>query len=141
MPSTRFETIHRPMKRLLMTLLVTWFLPVAVTAQEIKVGTLVIVHPMVDEAAKGQAFAWGSVKIKNEGKSPDELMAMSVEFAETALINTPVIVPATGQAITVPITFEKIKRQLSKDKAYAGELVFKRAGKIKIDLFVHHQAH
>jgi hypothetical protein len=96
---------------------------------------------MVDEAAKGQAFAWGSVKIKNEAKSPDELMAISAEFAETALINTPIIIPATGQVISVPITFEKINRQLSEDEAYAGEMVFKRAGKIKIDLFVHHQAH
>jgi copper(I)-binding protein len=129
------------MKRLLITLLVAWFLPVAATAHEIRVGTLVIVNPMVDEAAKGQAYAQGSVKIKNEGKSPDQLMAMSAEFAETALINTPVLVPATGQAITVPITFEKIKRQLSEAEAYAGELVFKRAGKIKIDLFVHHQAY
>jgi hypothetical protein len=127
------------MKGLPITIFPVWFLPVAATAYEITVGTLVIVHPMVDEAAKGHMLKAQS-KL-NEGKSPDQLMGMSAEFAETALINTPVLVPATGQAVSIPITFETIKRQLSEGEAYAGELVFRKAGMIKIDLFVHRQAH
>jgi hypothetical protein len=48
----------------------------------------------------------------------------------------PVVIPAKGQA-SVSLQFKNIKRKLSMDEAYAGELVFKHAGAITIDLMIH----
>jgi copper(I)-binding protein len=76
------------MKRLLVRLLLVLFLPLVATAHEIKVGDLVIVHPTVDEAEKGQAAARGSMEIRNEGKTPDKLLSVSAEFAEQARIES-----------------------------------------------------
>jgi copper(I)-binding protein len=112
-------------------------------AHEIKVGDLVIVHPMVEKAAKGQVSARGSVKIRNEGKTPDQLLSISAGFADKVTIEAPVPVPvpANGQAVSVPITFENIKQTLFEDAAYAGEMVFEKTGTIQVDLMVHSHAH
>lgn len=88
-------------------------------AHEIKVGDLIIVHPMVDEAEKGQVSTKGSVKIRNQGKAPDQLLSISSEFAAKAVIDAPVPVPipANGQTVSVPITYENIQSKLSEDEA------------------------
>jgi len=61
------------MKALVLTLLLAFSFPA--NAHEIKVGDLIIVHPMVDEAEKGQVSAKGSVRIRNDGKTPDQLLS------------------------------------------------------------------
>jgi copper(I)-binding protein len=111
-------------------------------AHEIRAGQLVIVHPMVDEAAENQAMAHGSMEIRNEGNSSDQLISISSEFAEQSEISgsTPVTIPAHGHA-AVAVLFKKIKTKLSEDEAYAGELTLAKAGKIKIDLMVHTHKH
>jgi copper(I)-binding protein len=129
------------MKLLALTLLFT--LSSTIQAHEIKVGDLVIVHPMVDTAEKGQVTARGSVKIRNEGKTPDQLLSISAEFADKATIEAPVPVPlpANGQAVSVSITFENIKQKLFEDAAYAGEMIFEKTGSIHVDVMVHSHAH
>jgi copper(I)-binding protein len=129
------------MKALVLALLLAFSFPA--NAHEIKVGDLIIVHPMVAEAEKGQASAKGTVKIRNNGKTPDHLLSISAEFAEKAVIDAPVPVPvpANGQAVSIPITYEIIKRKLSEDEAYASEFVFEKAGTMKVDLMVHTHAH
>lgn len=114
----------------------------AAQAHEIKIGNLVIVHPMVDEAKKGQASALGSVEIRNEGNATDSLLSISSEFADSVTLEAPlpVLVPANGR-VAIPLVFHNIKRKLSADEAYAGELVLEKAGAIRIDLMVHTQAH
>jgi copper(I)-binding protein len=114
----------------------------AVQAHEIKIGNLVIVHPMVDEADKGQAGALGSVEIRNEGTATDKLLSISSEFADKVTVEAPlpVIVPANGR-VSVPLVFHNIKRKLSAYEAYAGQLVLEKAGGIQIDLMVHSQPH
>jgi copper(I)-binding protein len=109
-----------------------------VQAHEIKAGNLVIVHPMVVEAADGQAVSRGSMEIRNEGSTPDQLLSLSSEFAEQCEIGgaTPVAIPAKGRA-AVDVLFRKIKAKLSEDEAYMGELTFEKAGKVKVDLLVH----
>jgi periplasmic copper chaperone A len=131
------------MRRLLFALPLVLCQSVLATAHEIKAGDLVIVHSMVAEAEKGQPSAQGSVKIRNAGKMPDQLLSISAEFAGKAIISAPVPVPvpANGRAVSVPLTFENIKRKLSENEAYDGELVFEKAGTIKIDLMVHTHAH
>jgi copper(I)-binding protein len=112
-------------------------------AHEIKFGNLVIVRPMVAEAKKGQASAQGLVKIRNEGNAADQLLAITAEFADKVTIGkpVPVLVPAGGQPVSVPLTFEKIKRKLSEHEAYDGELVFGEAGTIQVDLMVQTYVH
>jgi copper(I)-binding protein len=131
------------MKRLMVTVLLVMYLPLVALAHEIKVGDLVIVHPMVDETKKGQVSADGSVQIRNDGKTADQLLAVKAEFADTVKIGSPVPVqlPASGEVISIPLAFEGIKRQLSEDEAYAGEFVFQNAGTIKVDLMVHSHSH
>jgi periplasmic copper chaperone A len=129
------------MKILSLLLLIFVMAPVA-QAHEIKAGPLVIIHPTVDEAEKGQALARGSMEIRNEGKISDELLSIKAEFADEVTIETPgkVSVPANGRVL-VPIAFHGISRKLSEDEAYSGDLAFAKAGVVKIDFLVHPHAH
>jgi copper(I)-binding protein len=108
-------------------------------AHEIKFGDLTIVHPMADEAKRGQGSAKGTVKIRNEGTSPDELNSIRAGFAEEVkiLAPVPVSIPPNGQAVFVPVAFMNIKQELYEDAAYAGQLVFEKAGTIQVDFMVH----
>jgi periplasmic copper chaperone A len=128
------------MKRLLLSMFLI-LLSAAAHAHEIQVGNLVIVHPTVDEAQKGQAVAQGSMEIRNQGKTPDRLLSISAEFAETARIESTETAVPPGGRILVPVVFEKIKRQLSELEVYDGELIFEKAGTIKIEIMVHPHAH
>jgi copper(I)-binding protein len=111
-------------------------------AHEIKAGNLVIVHPMVDEAEDGQAVSRGSMEIRNEGSAPEKLVAISSEFATKSEIEGggPVTIPPHGRA-PVLMLFRDVHNKLSEDEAYAGELTFETAGKVKIDLMVHTHKH
>jgi periplasmic copper chaperone A len=128
--------------RILLPIVFLTLLSTAGAAHEIKVGELVIVHPMVDEAEKGQASAQGSLDIRNEGKAADQLLSITSEFAEQATIEAPlpVVVPANGR-VAISMRFQNIKRQLSENEVYAGELVFQKAGKVQVDLMVHTHPH
>ena len=111
-------------------------------AHEVKAGYLVIVHPMVNEAADGQVMSRGSLEIRNEGTKADKLLSISSEFAAQAEIDgpVPVVIPAQGHA-DVSLVFKNIKTKLSEDEAYAGELTFEGAGKINVDFMVHTHKH
>jgi copper(I)-binding protein len=117
-------------------------LSAATQAHEIKVGSLVIVHPMVNEAEKEQALSGGLMEIRNEGDTPDQLLSIKSEFANEVTIEgpVPVTVPAKERA-SVLLQFKNITRKLSEDEAYAGELVFEKPGTIKVDLMVHSHSH
>ncbi len=121
-----------------LTLPILLAMSVTAGAHEIRSGDLVIVHPMADEAEKGQAVSRGSVMIRNEGKGPDQLLSIKCEFAEEAIVESevPLVIPAKSQAPLI-LRFKNIKRKLSTDEAYAGELMFKNAGTVSIDLMVH----
>src|SRR5687768_9273505 len=69
-------------------------------AHELRAGNLVIVHPRVDEANDGQAFSRGSMVLRNESNTPDQLLSISSEFAEQTEIAGAVSVPipAKGRA-------------------------------------------
>jgi periplasmic copper chaperone A len=115
---------------------------VPTAAHEIKAGNLVIVHPMVDEADDGQAVSRGSMEIRNEGTTPEKLIGISSEFAAKSEIEggVPVTIPPHDRA-SVLMLFRDIHNNLSEDEAYAGELTFEKAGKVKVDLMVHTHKH
>jgi copper(I)-binding protein len=128
------------MKALLFAgLLALW--TTAATGHEIKFGDLEIVHPTVDEAKKGQVEAKGSMEIRNNGEAPDRLIAINAEFAEAARIESPDPTIPPNARILVPISFENIKRKLSEFEVYDGELIFAKAGRIKIEFMVHPHGH
>jgi copper(I)-binding protein len=129
------------MKPLLLWLVFLVLLSIPALAHEIKVGDLIIVHPTVDEADKGQAIAQGSMEIRNQGKMRDKLLSITVEFAETARIETTETAVPSGGRILVPIAFGKIKRRLSDLEVYDGELLFEKAGKVAVEFMVHPHAH
>jgi copper(I)-binding protein len=121
--------------------LVLVLLSAAAHAHEIKFGTLEIVHPTVDDAEKGQAFVQGSMEIRNHGDRADKLLSIRAEFAERVRFEITDSVVTPGGRILVPIVFENIRRQLSNLEVYDGELVFEKAGKVKIEFMVHPHAH
>jgi periplasmic copper chaperone A len=135
-----FRSGTMSLKVVLLALMVA-LAPSPASTHEITSGDLVIVHPMVDEAEKGQAESRGSMEIRNEGNSPDRLLSIKSEFADAVTIegSAPVTVPAKGRA-PVLMRFKNIKRKLSEDEAYAGELMFEKAGTVKVDLMVHTHA-
>lgn len=127
--------------KLLAFALLLILLPAMLQAHEIKVGDLVIVHPTVDEADKGQAAAKGSMEIRNEGSSPDKLLSMNAEFASEVSfeVPAPIVIPPNGRAL-IPLVFHNIKRKLSEDEAYSGELILE-LHRFQIDILVHRHAH
>ena len=128
--------------KILLLLISLILLPNSVHSHEIKSGSLIIVHPHVDEAEKGQAAARGSMEIRNEGTTTDQLLSITAEFASEATIEVPgAMIIAPHERVLVPIAFHGIKRKLSEDEAYDGELVFAKAGAVKIDFMVHPHDH
>src|SRR5688500_20390585 len=91
------------MKSLLTSIVLMVTLSTAALAHEVKVGHLVIVHPMVGEAEKGQAFAEGSVEIRNESEADDRLLSVTCECADTVTIENgrPMTIQAKGKASRV----------------------------------------
>src|SRR5688572_21332190 len=128
------------MKALVLTALFAFACPAQ--AHEIKVGDLVIVHPTVNEAEKGQATAQGSLEIRNEGLEAERLLSIEAEFAGNATLESlvDVTIPSQGRVL-VPVVYRKIKTKLLEDEAYAGELVFRQAGSCKIEILVHKHAY
>jgi hypothetical protein len=128
------------MKALVLTLVLAFSFPAQ--AHEIKVGDLVIVHPTVDEADKGQAIAQGSMEIRNEGVEDDRLLAITAEFSGNVTFESSVdvTIPPQGRVL-VPVVYRNIKRKLSEDEAHAGELVLNHGGGFKIEILVHKHAH
>jgi periplasmic copper chaperone A len=128
------------MKSLALALLLI-LVPESLQAHEMQVGDLVIVHPTVDEADKDQAIAKGSMEIRNDGSSADKLLSMTAEFADEVGFETPgpIKISPNGRAL-IPLVFHNIKRKLSEDEAYSGELIFEHR-RFKIDILVHRHVH
>jgi copper(I)-binding protein len=139
------EVSHRSCRRrsVLALALLLVFSGVVAHAHEIKLGDLTIVHPMADTAKRGQGSAKGSVKIRNEGTSREELNSIRAGFAEEVkiLAPVPVSIPPDGQAVSVPVAFMNIKQELYEDAAYEGQLVFENAGSIQVDFMAHSHSH
>jgi hypothetical protein len=112
--------VRRFLTVLFLVLLTSWG-----TAHEIKVGTLIIVHPMVDEAEDGQATVSGSKEIRNEGTNPRRLLLISSDFAGKAKIEGPLPL-LVKRPCPILIQFEKNNTKLSEYEVYNSELVFSR---------------
>ena len=130
------------MNSLLTSIVLMVPLSTAALAHEVKVGHLVIVHPKIGEAEKGQAFAEGSVEIRNESEADDRLLSVTCECADIVTIENgrPITIPAKGKT-SVVLRFGNVKRKLSEEEAYSGEMVFEKAGTVKLDLMVHSGHH
>ena len=144
--------------RVLRTILILAFLGIgAVTAaaHEYKAGDLEIVHPWARATLKGSTVADGFMKIINHGSTPDRLLAVSVEFAKTGQIHDMKLegdvmkmqeltggleIPAGATVELKPksmhVMFIGVNQELIPDEVVNGELMFEKAGKVKIEFMI-----
>ena len=128
---------------------------VAAYAHEFKAGDLEIVHPWARATLKGSDVADGFMKIINHGSTPDRLLAVSVEFAKTGQIHDMKMdgdvmtmreltdgleIPAGATVELKPksmhMMFIGVNQELLPDTMMNGELIFEKAGKVKVEFMI-----
>jgi hypothetical protein len=144
--------------RVLHTLLILAFLGLGAAgavAHEYKAGDLEIVHPWARATLKGSTVADGFMKIVNHGSTPDRLLSVSVEFAKAGQIHDMKMegdvmkmqeltggleIPAGGTVELKPkslhLMFVGVTGELMPDTVVDGELIFEKAGKVKIEFMI-----
>lgn len=127
----------------------------AAAAHEYKFGELEVVHPWVHAPLKGSKIVDGFMKIINHGTTPDRLLSVSVEFAagsqihdmkmegnvmKMAELKDGIVIPAGATVELKPqslhVMFMDLKEDLIPDEMVNGELVFEKAGKLKVEFMV-----
>ncbi|MES1151380.1 MAG: copper chaperone PCu(A)C [Dongia sp.] len=127
----------------------------AALAHEYKIGSLEIVHPWARAQLKGSDVADGFMKIINHGSTPDRLISITVDFAKTAQIHDMkmdgttmqmvelkdgLVIPAGATVQLKPkamhVMFLGVKDELMPDELVPGELVFEKAGRLKVEFMI-----
>jgi copper(I)-binding protein len=145
----------RPLNLLFFFGLFIFGLNSAAIAHEYKIGSLEIVHPWARAQLKGSDVADGFMKIINHGTAPDRLIAITVDFAKTAQIHDMKMdgttmkmvelkdgleIPAGATVQLKPksmhVMFLGVKDELMPDELIPGELVFEKAGKLKVEFMI-----
>jgi periplasmic copper chaperone A len=141
--------------RTLITFCLIGFGAVAASAHEYKAGDIEIVHPWARATLKGSDVADGFMKIINHGSTPDRLLSVSVEFAKAGQIHDMKMdgdvmkmneltggleIPAGATVELKPkslhVMFMGVNQELVPDLMMDGELVFEKAGKVKIEFMI-----
>jgi copper(I)-binding protein len=141
--------------RTLLTLGLIGFGAVAASAHEYKAGDIEIVHPWARATLKGSDVADGFMKIINHGSTPDRLLSVSVEFAKAGQIHDMKMdgdvmkmqeltggleIPAGATVELKPkslhVMFMGVNQELVPDLMMDGELIFEKAGKVKIEFMI-----
>ncbi len=121
------------------------------TAQEYKIGDLIIDHPIARATAPGARVGGGYVKIHNNGSTADRLtggqagFAGKVEIHEMKMENNimkmkPIVgglvIPASGIVTLAPgtnhIMFMKLSKALKEGAKHEATLTFEKAGDVKV---------
>ena len=140
------------------TIATVLFLAVTATAafaHEFKVGDLEIVHPWTRVPLKGTDVTAGYMKIINHGTTPDRLIGITVEFSKSAQVHEMKMdgdvmkmeemqggleIPAGATIEMKPksyhIMFMGLTEELVAAEMVDGELVFEKAGKVKVEFMV-----
>jgi len=141
--------------RTLLTFCLIGFGGVAAWAHEYKAGDIEIIHPWARATLKGSDVADGFMKIINHGSTPDRLLSVSVEFAKAGQIHDMKMdgdvmkmqeltdgleIPAGATVELKPkslhVMFMGVNQELVPDLMMDGELVFEKAGKVKIEFMI-----
>ncbi|MCX7304056.1 MAG: copper chaperone PCu(A)C [Hyphomicrobiales bacterium] len=128
----------------------------SVLAHEFKAGDIEVVHPWSRATPEGAKVAAGYAVIKNNGASPDRLIAVTGEIAgktevhemsvDSAGVMTmrPVLggleIPAGGEAELKPgsfhIMFMDLKQGAKEGEEFKGTLTFEKAGTVEVEFAV-----
>lgn len=145
----------RPLNFLLFFAVFIFGLNSAALAHEYKIGSLEIVHPWARAQLKGSDVADGFMKIINHGSTPDRLISITVDFAKTAQIHDMkmdgttmqmvelkdgLVIPAGATVQLKPkamhVMFLGVTDELMPDELVPGELVFEKAGRLKVEFMI-----
>ncbi len=137
-----------------LVLLVALALPVSASAQQFQLGSLVIDHPWSRPTTPGMPMGVAYLSITNRGKEPDTLIAASTPAAARVEMHQTTIAdgmarmrPVDGIAIAPGATVKvepggthlmlvDLRTALEPGKKVPLELVFRRAGKVIVQLTV-----
>ena len=131
------------------------FIAVAAHAHDYKAGALVIAHPWTPKPPVGAKVAAGFLKITNDGKEDDRLVAVSAEVADKIQIHGMTIengimkmfalpeglaVPA-GQTVELKsksshVMFMDLKTLPAEGQSFKAVLTFERAGEVPVEFKV-----
>lgn len=131
------------------------FIAIAAHAHDYKAGLLVIAHPWTPRPPAGAKVAAGFLKITNDGKEDDRLVAVSAEVAGKIQIHGMTIengimkmfelpeglaVPA-GQTVELKsksshVMFMDLKTLPAEGQSFKAVLTFERAGKVPVEFKV-----
>lgn len=131
------------------------FVPFAAEAHEYKVGNIEIEHPWTRATPKAAEVAAGFLKITNHGDQPDRLIGASSAISEIGQIHTMVMendvmkmqelkdgleIPAGATVELKPksfhVMFIGLRTDLVEGQKVEGELVFEKAGRIRVEFTV-----
>ncbi len=145
----------RPLNFLLFFAVFMCGLNFATDAHEYKMGDLEVVHPWARAQLKGSDVADGFMKIINHGTTPDRLIGITVDFAKTAQIHDMKMDGSTMQmvelkdGVEIPagatvelkpkamhVMFLDLSEALEPDELIPGELIFEKAGKLKVEFMI-----
>lgn len=120
-----------------------------------KVGDLVVIHPWSPAPKAGAKVAAGFMVIENKGSTPDRLVAVNSAVAGTIQIHSMSIengvmkmaelpdgleIPAGGKVELKPkglhIMFIDLKEPILLEVPFDAELVFEKAGTVKVEFMV-----
>ena len=138
----------------------------AASAHEYKFGDLTIAHPWSRATLPGAKVAAGYLTIKNNGSTPDRLIAVSAEIAGKGEIHEMTVkdgvmnmrpiaggieIPAGGEVKLEPgayhIMFMDLKAPAVEGVKFPGTLTFEKAGTVNVEFAVEkagvedHSAH
>lgn len=130
------------------------FAPAAM-AHSFTIGELEIGHPWSRATLPGAKVAAGFLTIKNNGSTPDRLVAVSAEIAGTGEIHEMAVkdgvmtmrplpdgleIPAGGEVKLEPgsyhLMFKELKAPAVEGVKFPGTLTFEKAGTVKVEFAV-----
>jgi copper(I)-binding protein len=125
-------------------------------AHEFKVGDIEVVHPWSRATPAGAKVAAGYLVVKNNGATPDRLVAASAEIAGKTEIHEMAVddkgvmtmrpladgieIPAGGEVELKPggmhVMFMQISRGAKQGESLKGSLTFEKAGTVEVEFAV-----
>lgn len=155
-PLSRLRSLEERAGILAFSLMLLFALSQNVWAHEFRVGDIEIDHPWSRATPAGAKVAAGYVTIKNEGSSPDRLIAATgviagkTQIHEMAVDTSGVMtmrelaggleIPAGGEVALKPgsfhIMFMDLKEPAKEGQAFKGTLTFEKAGTVDVEFAV-----
>jgi copper(I)-binding protein len=125
-------------------------------AHEFKVGEIEIIHPWSRATPEGAKVAAGYLVIRNEGASPDRLVAVTGEIAGKSEVHEMSVgsdgvmtmrqlgdgleIPAGGEVALKPgsfhVMFLDLKQRVREGEQFKGTLTFENAGTVEVEFDV-----